>query len=668
MGHFKYVFLGGGQGGGYAAAEFVKQGVKPGELAIVTAEKYVSYERPTLSKGYLKAEGAPRLPGFHACVGGGGEKQTPDWYKEKGIEYLTDSKVESVDIKSKTMKLAKGGDDITYDKLIIATGSTNMTLDMFGAKNAHLKGIHYLRDVADADGLVAYMKEAKKVSKKAVMVGGGYIGLEVSANLVQNGFDVTMVFPEDRLMAKMFNEEMATFYEKYYENKGVTLIKGDTVTGFEGDGKVEVAELKSGKKLEAGLVVVGVGAKPNTDMFKGQIDLLEDKPGGVKVNSQLQTSNPDVYAVGDIAAFPLTMYGGKVNRQEHVVNARLSAAHAVKAIFGSKETYDYLPYFYSREFDLAWQFYGEPEGDYVIHGDLQKGKFGVYWVQDGKVVGTYSESASDEQNAALKQVALKKPDAPSLGELKKMGYDFALKVAHQPNQLQHDSNGDASKTPLCTCFLNQVPAGATAAASGRAVNGRSSLKASVLSWPAHRRSEEVTDAFARLPLRPSPNSSCRQDCEEDAKYYSLVAGNEALMSKIEPASASGAEALAEVVTAALRMQYEPVEDEISLAGVVDMLLWHIWRCIDMYDQGPKLAVHGKVEYLLSHRNYHLQQDLEPVGQPVLSKHFDQRPQSSGELKKSIRCILRALKRPLHTSGTYQKGAARVVHSTMVKKS
>ncbi|DBA88067.1 TPA: hypothetical protein ACH3X2_005069 [Trebouxia sp. C0005] len=450
MGHFKYVFLGGGQGGGYAAAEFVKQGVEPGELAIVTAEKYVSYERPALSKAYLKAEGAPRLPGFHACVGGGGEKQTPDWYKEKGIEYLTDSKVESVDIKSKTMKLAKGGDDITYDKLIIATGSTNMTLDMFGAKNAHLKGIHYLRDVADADGLVAYMKEAKKVSKKAVMVGGGYIGLEVSANLVQNGFDVTMVFPEDRLMAKMFNEEMATFYEKYYEDKGVTLIKGDTVTGFEGDGKVEVAELKSGKKLEAGLVVVGVGAKPNTDMFKGQLDLLEDKPGGVKVNSQLQTSNPDVYAVGDIAAFPLTMYGGKVNRQEHVVNARLSAAHAVKAIFGSKETYDYLPYFYSREFDLAWQFYGEPEGDYVIHGDLQNGKFGVYWVQDGKVVGTYSESATDEQNAALKEVALKKPDAPSLGELKKMGYDFAMKV----------------------------PAGATASASGKAVNGRSSLKVS----------------------------------------------------------------------------------------------------------------------------------------------------------------------------------------------
>ncbi|KAL3158044.1 hypothetical protein ABBQ32_011653 [Trebouxia sp. C0010 RCD-2024] len=447
MGHFKYVYLGGGQGGGYAAAEFVKQGLKPGELGIVTADHYVSYERPTLSKGYLKAEGAPRLPGFHACVGGGGEKQTPDWYKEKGIEYLTGTKVESVDIKNKTLKVASGGEDITYDKLIIATGATNITLDSFGAKNAHLKGIHYLRNVEDADALVAYMKEAKKVSKKAVMVGGGYIGLEVTANLVQNGFEVSMVFPEDRLMAKMFNEEMAKFYEKYYENKGVTLIKGDTVIGFEGDGKVQTVELKSGKKLEASLVVVGVGAKPNTELFKGQLDLLEDKPGGVKVNSQLQTSNPDVYAVGDIAAFPLTLYGGKVTRQEHVVNARLSAAHAVKAIFGSKETYDYLPYFYSREFDLAWQFYGEPSEDYVLHGDLDGGKFGVYWIQDGKITGAYSESASDEQNAALKQVALKRPDAPSKDELQSMGYDFALKVAHQPQQLElehdeHDNNGD----------------------------------------------------------------------------------------------------------------------------------------------------------------------------------------------------------------------------------
>ena len=185
----------------------------------------------------------------------------------------------------------------------------------------------------------------------------------------------------------------------------------------------------------------------------------------VQVNSQLQTSNPDVYAAGDIAAFPLTMYGGKVTRQEHVVNARLvipalflpnkgishpavslhsedlllfvllqfyskqylmhtcytapllphtgkvsactmtyvhlliwvcrlSAAHAVKAMFGSKETYDYLPYFYSREFDLAWQFYGEPSGDYVLHGDLMKGKFGVYWIQDGKVKGCRASEAA----------------------------------------------------------------------------------------------------------------------------------------------------------------------------------------------------------------------------------------------------------------------------------
>lgn len=448
MGHFKYVYLGGGQGAGYAAREFVNQGLKPGELGIVTSEKYVSYERPTLSKGYLKAEGPPRLPGFHACVGGGGEKQTPDWYKEKGIEYMLESKVASVDVKNKTLKLEKGGDNITYDKLIIATGSTNMTMKDFGAKNADLKGIQYLRNVEDADALVAYMKEAKKISNKAVMVGGGYIGLEVTANLVQNGFEVTMVFPEDRVMAKMFNEEMATFYEKYYADKGVKFVKEDVATGFEGNGKVESVELKSGKKLEASLVVVGVGAKPNTEMFKGQLDLLEDKPGGVKVNSQLQTSNPDVYAVGDIAAFPLVMYDNKVNRQEHVVNARLSAAHAVKAIYGSTEPYDYLPYFYSREFDLAWQFYGETEGDYVIHGDLKGGKFGVYWIKDGKVVGAYSESASDEENKAIKQVALTRPDAPSKDELKKLGYEFAMKVACQSEPVAHQSeparNGDTS--------------------------------------------------------------------------------------------------------------------------------------------------------------------------------------------------------------------------------
>eukprot|EP00891_Asterochloris_glomerata_P001822 jgi/Astpho2/1822/Aster-00354 len=413
--------------GGYAAAEFVKNGLKPGELAIITSEPVVSYERPTLSKGYLNPEGAPRLPGFHACVGGGGEKQPPEWYKEKGIDYKTSTTVKSVDLKGKSLQ-TEGGDSIKYEKLIVATGSTNTTLDQFGAKNAHLAGINYLRNVEDADKLVADMKEAKKVSDKAVVVGGGYIGMECSAGLVNNGFKVTMVFPEDYLMSRLFTPEIAAYYEKYYEGKGVTFIKGDTVTGFEGEGRITQAQTKNGKMLEASLVVVGVGARPNTGLFKGQLDILDKAPGGIKVNSQLQTSNPDVYAVGDIAAFPLTLYGDQLNRQEHVANARGSAQHAVRAIFGSKDTYDYLPFFYSREFTLSWQFYGVNEGECVLFGSMDEGKFGAYWVKDGKVVGAFSEGASAEENAAIKGLAKEQPKVSSKDELKKAGFNFASKV------------------------------------------------------------------------------------------------------------------------------------------------------------------------------------------------------------------------------------------------
>jgi monodehydroascorbate reductase (NADH) len=443
--HFKYVHLGGGQSGGYVAAEFVKNGLKPGELAIITAEKAVSYERPTLSKGFLKPDSPPRLPGFHSCVGGGGDKQEPAWYKEKGIEYLLNTKATGVDVKAKKIKL-ESGDTITYDKLIMATGCINTTLDQFGAKNAHLKGINYLRNVEDAEGLVEDFKAAKKSTDEAVVVGGGYIGMECTAGLVLNGFRVTMVFPEKHLMQRFFTPEIAGFYENYYKNKGVTFVREDVVTGFEGDssGRVDAALTKAGKKLPASLVLVGVGAKPAVELVKDQLDTLNDAPGGIKVNSQLQTSNPDVYAVGDIAAFPLTLYGGKLNRQEHVTHARQSGSHAVKAIFGNKEEYEYLPYFYSREFDLSWCFYGVNEGDPVIFGDLQNGKFGAYWVKDGQVVGAFAESASGEQQQAIRQVALRKPKAPSMEELEQQGFDFALKQA---------------KAPATAAFSSAMPAG-----------------------------------------------------------------------------------------------------------------------------------------------------------------------------------------------------------------
>ncbi|EIE20462.1 monodehydroascorbate reductase [Coccomyxa subellipsoidea C-169] len=424
---FKYVVLGGGNSSGYAAREFVQRGIGKGELAIITEEPYVAYERPALSKAYLFPEGAARLPGFHATVGGGGEKQTPEWYAEKGIDYKTNTSITAVDVSAKTLTAASG-DSISYEKLIVATGARPIYLTDFGTKGADLKNIFYLRNVVDADKIVAAIADAKTKSNKATIVGGGYIGMETAACLSKNGLEVTLVFPEKHLMERLFTPEMAAFYEKVYTDKGIKLLPGSLAASFEGkDGHVTTTVLKNGDKIESDIVLVGVGARPNVEMFKGQLDLLEDRPGGIKVDGNLRTSNPDVYAVGDIAAFPLKKYG-ITTRQEHVANCRASATHAVASIMDtSTGDYDYLPYFYSRIFDLSWQLYGINENTTAtLFGDTSSGKFGTYFVRDGKVMGAFLEGGSPEEQELMKKVAIEQPAAPE--DLAAQGIAFASKL------------------------------------------------------------------------------------------------------------------------------------------------------------------------------------------------------------------------------------------------
>ncbi|KAI9090694.1 hypothetical protein K1719_028547 [Acacia pycnantha] len=429
---FKYVIVGGGVAAGYAAREFSKQGLKPGELAIVSKEAVAPYERPALSKAYLFPESPARLPGFHVCVGSGGERLLPVWYAEKGIELILSTEIVKADLASKSL-ITAAGETINYQILIIATGSTVIRLSDFGTQGADAKNIFYLREVEDADVLYAAIKEKKNA--KAVVVGGGYIGLELSAVLRLNNIDVTMVYPEPWCMPRLFSSGLAAFYEGYYKNKGVNIIKGTVVVGFtsNSNGEVKEVKLKDGRVLEADIVVVGVGGRPQTALFKGQV---EEQKGGIKTNASFETSVPGVYAVGDVATFPLKLYG-ELRRVEHVDHARKSAEQAVKAIKAAEEgktteEYDYLPYFYSRSFDLAWQFYGDNVGDTVLFGDNNpespKPNFGTYWVKDGKVVGAFLEGGTPEDNKAIAKVARVQPPVQDIDVLAKEGLSFASKI------------------------------------------------------------------------------------------------------------------------------------------------------------------------------------------------------------------------------------------------
>ncbi|KAG4112203.1 hypothetical protein ERO13_D13G148800v2 [Gossypium hirsutum] len=318
---FKYIIVGGGVAAGYAAREFDRQGLKPGQLAIISKEAVAPYERPTLSKGYLNPnpKAAARLPEFHVCVGSGGDRLLPDWYKEKGIQLILGTEIVKVNLALKTL-----------------------------VEGADAKNMFYLRELEDADKLVESIKMKKY--GKAVIIGGGYIGLEVAAAMSINDFDVTMVYPDPWCMPRLFTPTMAAFYESYYENKGIKIIKGTVSVGFNANanGEVKGVKLKDGRVLEADIVVVGVGARPLTALFKGQ---LEEDKGGIKTDGFFKTSMPGVYAVGDVATFPIKLYN-EMRRVEHVDHARKSAKHAVKAI-KANETETTIHYHRSQNLGLT---------------------------------------------------------------------------------------------------------------------------------------------------------------------------------------------------------------------------------------------------------------------------------------------------------------------------
>nr|CAD1822781.1 unnamed protein product [Ananas comosus var. bracteatus] len=378
---FAYVILGGGVAAGYAALEFSRRGVAAGELCIISDESVAPYERPALSKGYLLPEAPARLPFFHTCVGTNDERLTPKWYKEHGIELVLGTKVTSADVRRKTLITATG-ETISYKILIIATGARALKLEEFGVKGSDAENVCYLRNLDDANRLVNVMQSC--AGGNAVVIGGGYIGMECTAALVTNRIKVTMVFPEKHCMFRLFTPKIAEFYENYYKSKGVNFIKGTVLSSFENDstGKVTAVILRDGTRLPTDMVVVGIGIRANTALFEGQLTL---EKGGIKVNGRMQTSNSSVYAVGDVAAFPVKLFHNDIRRLEHVDSARKTARHAVAAIMAPAKTtnLDYLPFFYSRVFSLSWQFYGDNVGEVVHFGDFSSGKFGSYWVDKG---------------------------------------------------------------------------------------------------------------------------------------------------------------------------------------------------------------------------------------------------------------------------------------------
>ncbi|URE00685.1 Pyridine nucleotide-disulfide oxidoreductase [Musa troglodytarum] len=407
----EYVIVGGGNAAGYAARTFVEHGMADGRLCIVSKEAVAPYERPALTKGYLfPLDKKPaRLPGFHTCVGAGGERHTSEWYKEHGIEVLYEDPVAAIDTQNQILTTSSGN-HLKYGSLIISTGCAAVRFPENIGGN--LPGVHYIRDVADADSLVSSLEKAKKV----VVIGGGYIGMEVAAAAAGWNLDTTIIFPDDHIMPRLFTPSLARRYEELYQKNGIKFIKGVLVDKLEGgtDGRVATVLLRNGSIIEADTVIVGIGAKPVVSPFEAVG--LNKKVGGIQVDSLFRTSIPGIFAIGDVAAFPLKIYD-RMARVEHVDHARKSAQHCVRTLLTAHtQPYDYLPFFYSRVFEyegssrkIWWQFYGDNVGDTIEVGDFDL-KVATFWLNsESRVKGIFLESGSPEEFALLPKLAKCQP-------------------------------------------------------------------------------------------------------------------------------------------------------------------------------------------------------------------------------------------------------------------
>jgi len=357
------VIIGGGLAGAKAAETLRKRGYEGG-VTVVGAENHVPYERPPISKEYLA--GTKTLD--EASVHDAG------WYEERGIELLLGTTATSIDRAARTVEL-DGGEALPYDALLLATGSEPRRL---GVPGDDAEGVHVLRTVEDADAIRTEFGGGRRLA----VIGGGWIGLEVAAAAKAAGTDVIVIYPAVLPLLSVLGAEIAQVFADLHTDNGVEL-RGEsraTEIVIEG-GRAAGVRLDDGTLVEAEAVVVGVGATPRVELAEAaglEVD------NGVLVDAALRTSDPAIFAVGDIANHDHPVLGRRV-RIEHWATSLNQPKAAAAAILGSDDPYTELPYFYSDQFDLGMEYVGyAPEGEYervVVRGDLASREFVAFWLR-----------------------------------------------------------------------------------------------------------------------------------------------------------------------------------------------------------------------------------------------------------------------------------------------
>jgi len=378
-------------GGGLAAANcarWLREEGGEGSILLVGREPDRPYNRPPLSKGFLQDKESREDALF----------RPDDWWEEQRIEVLTRTSVTKLDADARVATLSTK-EEVEFATALLATGSNVKRLRVDGCD---LDGIHYLRTFGNSDAIKADAAERKR----AVMIGGSYIGCEVAASLTAvHGVDCSIVMLEDVTFEPFFGDQVGRYFQNALEEHGVSVHGGQEVDHFEGDGeRVTKVVTKGGLELDCDFVVVGIGVTPDVSLAKGA-GLAIGEQGGVKCDSGLETSETNIYAAGDICEYDSPVHG-KPMRIEHWDVAFNQGKTAAFNMLGRGLEHDVVPYFFSDLADwVSMEYVGPGSGDTVIRGSMEKDEFAAFWVDDGRVTSAISVGRSDDLDHARRLIA-----------------------------------------------------------------------------------------------------------------------------------------------------------------------------------------------------------------------------------------------------------------------
>ena len=389
-----FVIVGGGHAAGQAAASLRQEGYD-GELVIVADEPHIPYQRPPLSKQYLAGEqGLDRV-----------YLRAEKFYADKKVDVRRGARAAGIDRAARAVLLEDGG-RLDYDKLLLATGARPRVLDLPGAD---LPGIHYLRTIADSDAIKADLTPGRRL----VVVGGGYIGLEVASVAVTAGLSVTVLEMEERILQRVTTPAMSEFYRDLHADAGVVVRTDARAGAFVGTDAVAGVRCADGSEIPADAVVVGVGIVPNVQLAADAGLACDD---GIVVDERCTTTDPNIFAAGDCTNHPNPVLDRRL-RLESVPNAMEQARVAAANMVGNEKAYSSVPWFWSDQYDLKLQMVGfSADGDTTVtRGDPETRRFAVFHLKDGVLVAADAVN-SPREFMACRQLVGHPVDAARLAD------------------------------------------------------------------------------------------------------------------------------------------------------------------------------------------------------------------------------------------------------------